>query len=286
MPIIKVLTIAGSDSGGGAGIQADLKTFAAFGVYGCSVITAITAQNTCRVTAILDLPTEIVEKQITAVLFDIRPQAIKIGMLSNSRIIREVAGLLRDYESVPIVLDPVMVAKSGDTLLAAEAIAALRQELIPLSTVITPNIPEAEVLVGKSLQGDADLVEACKIIRGFGARVVVLKGGHRPVATDRDSQVVDLFYDGTEIRTIEGPLVSTPHTHGTGCTFASAIAAGLAKGSQPFTAVSQAREYLTGALKASFPVGRGKGPVHHFFQWWPGAKAHNQAGSLNKKTGN
>ncbi len=269
MRIIKALTIAGSDSGGGAGIQADLKTFAAFGVYGCSVITAITAQNTCQVTGILDVPPEMVEKQIIAVLSDIRPQAIKIGMLSNSRITRAVAGLLRTYESVPVVLDPVMFAKSGDALLATEAIAALRQDLIPLSTVITPNIPEAEVLVGKALQRDADLIEACKTIRNLGAHVVVLKGGHRPVETGRGSQVVDLFYDGTEIRTIEGPLVSTPHTHGTGCTYSSAIAAGLAKGCDPLLAVSQAREFLTGALQASFPVGQGKGPVHHFFRWWP-----------------
>jgi len=268
MQIIKALTIAGSDSGGGAGIQADLKTFAAFGVYGCSVVTSITAQNTCRVTGILDVSPEMVEKQIIAVLTDIRPQAIKIGMLSNSRITRTVAALLRAYESVPVVLDPVMIAKSGDSLLAAEAIAVLRQELIPLSTVITPNIPETEVLVGKTLQNDTDLFEACKAIRNLGARIVVLKGGHRPVGTGRESQVVDLFYDGKEIRTIEGPFVATPHTHGTGCTYSSAIAAGMARGYDPLPAVRQAREFLTGALRASFPVGQGKGPVHHFFRWW------------------
>ena len=269
MPIVKVLTIAGSDSGGGAGLQADLKTFAALGVYGCSVVTAVTAQNTCQVTGIFDVTPEMVEKQLAAVLSDIQPHAIKIGMLSNSRIVRVVAESLRAYLSVPIVLDPVMVAKSGARLLSAEAIAVLKRELIPLATVLTPNIPEAEVLVGKALPGDEDLFEACKAIRTLGAQVVVLKGGHRPTETDGSRQVVDVYYDGEKIRLVKGPWVPTLHTHGTGCTYASAIAVGLARGDGPFRAVGLAREYLTGALQAAFPVGQGTGPVHHFFHWWP-----------------
>lgn len=268
MQVFKALTVAGSDSGGGAGIQADLKTFAAFGVYGCSVITAVTAQNTCQVTGIHNVPPEVVRKQIEAVLSDIKPHAIKIGMLSNSRNIRVVAKSLRTYGPVPIVLDPVMVAKSGDILLAQDAVGVLRQELIPLATVITPNIPEAGVLVGKPLENDRDFVEVSKIIRGWGAQIVVLKGGHRPSVSDGGSWVVDLYFDGKKVRMIRGPFVNTPHTHGTGCTFSSAIAAGLAKGLDPFLAVTQAREYLTQALQAALPVGQGKGPVHHFFRWW------------------
>jgi hydroxymethylpyrimidine/phosphomethylpyrimidine kinase len=268
MPVFKALTIAGSDSGGGAGIQADLKTFAAFGVYGCSVITAVTAQNTCQVTGIHNVPPRMVRQQIEAVLSDICPHAIKIGMLSNSRIIRVVAESLRAFGPVPIVLDPVMVAKSGDSLLVKEAVEVLRQELIPLATVITPNIPEAEILVGKRLKSQQDYIEASKTIRGWGAQVVVLKGGHRPSAIEGGSKVVDLYYDGKKVREIRGPFVNTPHTHGTGCTFASAITAGLANGLDPFPAVTQARVYLTQAMKSAFPVGQGKGPVHHFFRLW------------------
>jgi hydroxymethylpyrimidine/phosphomethylpyrimidine kinase len=268
MQVIKALTIAGSDSSGGAGIQADLKTFAAFGVYGCSVITAVTAQNTCQVTGIHNVPPEMVRKQIEAVLSDIKPHAIKIGMLSNPRNIRVVAKSLRTFGPVPIVLDPVMVAKSGDILLVKDAIGVLRQELIPLATVITPNIPEAEVLVGKPLETEQDFIDAAKVMREWGAQVVVLKGGHRPPAINGGSEVVDLYFDGKKARVIRGPYVNTPHTHGTGCTFASAITAGLAIGLDPFPAVTQAREYLTQALKSAFPVGQGKGPVHHFYRWW------------------
>jgi hydroxymethylpyrimidine/phosphomethylpyrimidine kinase len=268
MPVFKALTIAGSDSGGGAGIQADLKTFAAFGVYGCSVITAVTAQNTCQVTGIHNVPPRMVRQQIEAVLSDIRPHAIKIGMLSNSGIIRVVAESLRAFGPVPIVLDPVMMGKSGDILLVKDAIGVLRQALIPLATVITPNIPEAEVLVGKPLETEQDFINAAKVMREWGAQVVVLKGGHRTSGIEGGGKVVDLYFDGKKVRSIRGPFVNTPHTHGTGCTFASAIAAGLAKGLDPFPAVTQAREYLTQALQVAFPVGQGKGPVHHFFRWW------------------
>jgi hydroxymethylpyrimidine/phosphomethylpyrimidine kinase len=260
MHIAKALTIAGSDSGGGAGIQADLKTFAALGVYGSSVITAVTAQNTCQVTGIHALPSEMVAKQMEAVLTDIGADTIKTGMLANAEIIEVVADILQRYSRIPLVVDPVMVAKSGASLLTTEAVKTLREKLIPLAKIVTPNIPETEALVGKQLQNEADFIWAARAIFDMGAKVIVLKGGHRPErARTIGSQVVDLFYDGTEI----------PHTHGTGCTFASAIAAGLAKGLGPFQAVLKARQYLTGALEHAFPVGQGKSPVHHFHCWWP-----------------
>ena len=270
MPIFKVLTIAGSDSSGGAGIQADLKTFAAMGVYGCSVITAVTAQNTCQVADIHPVPADIVAKQLESVMTDIRPDALKSGMLVNAEIIRAVAVSLKRFPKVPFVLDPVMVAKSGDALLEVEAVESLRECLFPLADVVTPNIPEAEVLLGRRLETETDLHEAAKSIHGMGAQVVVLKGGHRPRPTANSTahEVEDLFYDGRDIIPIRGPFVVTPHTHGTGCTFASAIAAGLAKKMAPYAAVLQAREYLTGALLSAYAVGNGKSPVHHFHRWW------------------
>ena len=274
MKIVKALTIAGSDSGGGAGIQADLKTFAAFGVYGSSVITAVTAQNTQHVKGIHIIPPEIVEKQIEAVLSDIGSDAIKIGMLANAGIIQVVVSSLRRHSKMPVVVDTVMVAKSGDVLLERGAVRAMREQLLPLAEMVTPNIPEAEVLLGRSLRSEEDYVLAAKAIFDLGARTVLLKGGHRPrtqktiLGPKTDSPVVDLFYDGKDIRHIEGPFIDTPHTHGTGCTLSSAVAAGLAKGLEPFPAALRAREYLTGALRNAFPVGRGKGPVHHFHTWW------------------
>jgi hydroxymethylpyrimidine/phosphomethylpyrimidine kinase len=270
MYIAKALTIAGSDSGGGAGIQADLKTFAALGVYGSSVITAITAQNTQQVTGIHALPPPIVAKQIEAVLTDIGSDVVKTGMLANAEIIQAVADTLRPYGSIPLVVDPVMVAKSGDSLLTKDAVKTLRERLIPLAKIVTPNIPEAEVLVGKHLQSEADFIWAARAIFDMGVKIVVLKGGHLlEQARTVPAQVVDLFYDGKKTRWVEGPFIDTPHTHGTGCTFASAIAASLAKGLEPYLAVLKAREYLTDALKYAFPVGQGKSPVHHFHGWWP-----------------
>ncbi|MCI0419672.1 MAG: bifunctional hydroxymethylpyrimidine kinase/phosphomethylpyrimidine kinase, partial [Acidobacteria bacterium] len=234
MSIPKALTIAGSDSGGGAGIQADLKTFAAFGVYGCSVITAITAQNTHQVTGIEPVSPEMVGKQLEAVLSDIRPDVVKTGMLANAGIIQAVVAALSQAERIPLVLDPVMVAKSGDALLAPDATTALRRQLLPLADLVTPNVPEAEVLTGMALVTEEDFVEAARQIRNMGAKAVLLKGGHRPrqqAATDpRHEEVVDLFYDGQDFHSIRGPWINTPHTHGTGCTLASAIAAGLAQG--------------------------------------------------------
>lgn len=271
MTVVKALTIAGSDSGGGAGIQADLKTFAALGVYGCSVVTAVTAQNTRQVASVEAIAPEMVRKQLEAVLSDIRPQAIKSGMLANAAIVETVARTLQQFPRVPFVLDPVMVAKSGDSLLAANAVGVLRERLIPLADVLTPNIPEAEILTGRRIEQEDDLVRAARSLRDMGAKVVVLKGGHRAqyegLASEAD-QVVDLFCDHDSLHRITAPWIDTPHTHGTGCTFASAIAAGLAKGFRVYRAVLEARQFLTVALQTAFAVGEGKGPVHHFHRLW------------------
>lgn len=206
----RALTIAGSDSGGGAGIQADLKTFAALGIYGTSVLTAITAQNTRGVTAIHEVPPEVVAAQIRAVMDDIGADAVKTGMLSSAPIIVAVAGELRRYAVARLVVDPVMVAKSGDHLLRLDAVQALREDLLPLAWVVTPNLPEAEVLVGRPLRDDAALREAAQAIHGMGARHVVIKGGHRP------GPAVDLLFDGRAFREVVAERVDTPHTHGTG----------------------------------------------------------------------
>jgi hydroxymethylpyrimidine/phosphomethylpyrimidine kinase len=272
MSIPKALTIAGSDSGGGAGIQADLKTFAAFGVYGCSVITAITAQNTLQVNGVESVSPDMVRKQLEAVLADIRPDVVKTGMLASADIIRAVASSLSAARRIPLVVDPVMLSKSGDALLAQDAAVTLRELLFPLADLITPNIPEAEVLTGKTLCRDEDFQEAARQLHSMGARAVLLKGGHRPrpqVEADLGTnEVVDLFFDGQKFHAIRGPWVDTPHTHGTGCTLASAIAAGLAQGLDLHPAILQARIYLTKALEAGFVVGQGISPVHHFHHWW------------------
>lgn len=210
MAIPKALTIAGSDSGGGAGIQADLKTFAALGVYGASAITAITAQNTRGVTAIHEVPPDVVAAQIRAVLEDIGADAVKTGMLSSAPIIVAVAGELRRFGIWRLVVDPVMVAKSGHHLLRPEAVQALREDLLPLAYVVTPNLPEAEVLAGWKLEDDAAIREAARAIREMGARHVVIKGGHRA------GPAVDLWFDGRGFREFAAERVDTPHTHGTG----------------------------------------------------------------------
>jgi hydroxymethylpyrimidine/phosphomethylpyrimidine kinase len=280
MSVPKALTIAGSDSGGGAGIQADLKTFAALGVYGCSVITAITAQNTREVTGIEAVSAEMVRKQLEAVLSDIRPDVVKIGMLANASIIDVVAATLQQFPQSRLVLDPVMIAKSGAVLLARDSIKTLSQRLIPLSNVITPNIPEAEVLTGMKLTEESSLLKAATAIRALGAKAVVIKGGHMPgVATrkagggrstvgEQSLQVVDVLDDGNEVHRLSGPWIEIRHTHGTGCTLASAIAAGLAHGLDVYASLLQAREFLTKALRTAFAVGQGRGPVHHFHEWW------------------
>ena len=258
----KVLTIAGSDSGGGAGIQADLKTFAARGVYGMSALTAITAQNTVGVQGVFELPAEFVATQIDSVMGDIGADAWKTGMLSSAEIIRVVAGRARHYGMERLVVDPVMVAKGGDPLLRVEAREALIGELVPLAYVITPNHHEAAVLTGLRVTNLEEMHRAAEGIHRLGARYVVVKGGHLP-ATDA---AIDVLYDGRDFQSFEAPRVDTPNTHGTGCTFASAIAAELAKGKSVSEAVGAAKAYLTAALQAAVDlgIGHGHGPLNHF----------------------
>jgi hydroxymethylpyrimidine/phosphomethylpyrimidine kinase len=256
------MTIAGSDSGGGAGIQADLKTFAALGVYGTSTLTAITAQNTMRVTAIHEIPTDVIAAQMEAIITDIGADAVKTGMLSSSAIVEVVAAELKRHRVTALVVDPVMVAKSGDRLLREEAINALHTKLVPLAAVVTPNIPEAEALTGIKIVTETDIRRAAERIMAMGARGVVVKGGHR------EGPATDLFYDGSRFQEFTAPRIITTNTHGTGCTFASAIAAWLAHGKNVIDAVTLAKEYVTEALRHSFPVGEGHGPLHHFYRLW------------------
>jgi len=258
----KVLTIAGSDSGGGAGIQADLKTFAARGVYGTSALTAITAQNTVGVQGVFELPAEFVAAQIDSVMEDIGADAWKTGMLSNAEIIRAVAERARHYRVERLVVDPVMVAKGGDPLLRAEARDALIEELLPLAYVITPNHHEAQVLTGLQVSNLEEMRRAAVAIHELGARYVVVKGGH---LTAGDA-AIDVLYDGRDFDTLEAERVDTPNTHGTGCTFASAIAAELARGRPVGQAVREAKAYLTAALRAAvdLEIGHGHGPLNHF----------------------
>jgi hydroxymethylpyrimidine/phosphomethylpyrimidine kinase len=256
------LTIAGSDSGAGAGIQADLKTFAAHGIYGTSVITAITAQNTKGVTGIVELDPTIIAAQIDAVLQDIGADAVKTGMLSNSAIIETVADKIREYRVANLVVDPVMVAKSGDLLLRSDAIETLKSRLIPLATVVTPNLPEAEQLTGIRGTRLEDLKEAARRVVGMGAKSVVIKGGHRK------GPAADLFFDGKNFRTFTAARVRTQNTHGTGCTFSAAIAANLAQGEKLEQAVARAKTYITRAIRKSFAIGSGHSPVNHFYEFW------------------
>lgn len=256
------MAIAGSDSGGGAGIQADLKTFAALGVYGTSAITAITAQNTVAVTQIFELSPELVAAQIDAIVEDIGADALKTGMLANSEIIETVAGKIRTFGLANLVVDPVMVAKSGDFLLREDAVDALRAVLIPLATVVTPNLPEAEMLTGVHGRGAKDVKNMAERIIAMGAKTVVIKGGHRRGPAD------DLFYDGTAFRMLNAPRIRTANTHGTGCTFSAAIAACLARGEKIDKAVAQAKRYITHAIRNGFAVGSGHSPVHHFYKYW------------------
>ena len=256
------LTIAGSDSGGGAGIQADLKTFAAFGVYGTSAITAITAQNTRGVTSAQAMDPALVVAQIEAVASDFVIAATKIGMLANAAIIEAVADAITRLSLPAVVLDPVMVAKGGDHLLEASAVAALRNTLIPLASVLTPNVPEAETLSGIAIASVADQREAAIRLIGLGARVVVVKGGHLPGTAGRS---IDVWHDGTRFIELDAERIDTPHTHGTGCTFSSAIAACLALGHDPEDAARRAKAYVTEAIRHAPGLGHGHGPLHHFW---------------------
>lgn len=262
MKIPKAMTIAGSDSGGGAGVQADLKTFAALGVYGASTLTAITAQNTVAVTAVHEIPTDVITAQIDAVLTDIGADAVKTGMLSSSDIIECVCEALEVHGVQRLVVDPVMIAKSGDALLREDAIGSLRTRLLPLAMVVTPNIPEAEALTETTIVSDADVRRAAEAIVGMGARSVVIKGGHR------EGPATDLFYDGKEFKEFTAPRFDTVNTHGTGCTFASAVAAGLARGMVVTDAVALAKDYVTEGIRHSFSIGQGHGPLNHFYRFW------------------
>lgn len=266
--IYNALTIAGSDSGGGAGIQADLKTFSALGVYGASVITALTAQNTREVRAIHDAPPDFIAQQIDAVFDDIRIDAVKIGMLNRPEVIETVAAGLERHRVSKLVLDPVMVAKSGDRLLAAEAVDALRERLLPLATLITPNLPEAAVLLGEEAKViEFDMAAACKRLLALGPRWVLLKGGHLEGPESADLLIGG---GGGKTRRFTAPRIATANTHGTGCTLSSAIAAGLARGLDVTEAAGRAKDYVTAAIKAAdrLDVGAGHGPVHHFHDHW------------------
>ncbi len=259
----KALTIAGSDSGGGAGIQADLKTFSALGVFGTSAITALTAQNTVGVQAVYPVDPEFVGLQIDSVMSDIGAHSAKTGMLFSAEIIQVVAERIRRHSIPKLVVDPVMVAKSGDRLLKEDAISALRTQILPLATVVTPNLGEASVLVGFEVRTKEQMVESAKQIHAMGARYVVVKGGHLTDCAD------DLLYDGREFHWLSAEHIDTPHTHGTGCTFSAAITAYLALGYEVLMAVKKAKEYITRALLTARPVGAGHSPVHHFHPYYP-----------------
>ncbi|GIO26568.1 bifunctional hydroxymethylpyrimidine kinase/phosphomethylpyrimidine kinase [Ornithinibacillus bavariensis] len=259
------LTIAGSDSGGGAGIQADLKTFAANGVFGMSVITAVTAQNTMEVRSVQDIHLSIIKDQIDAVFEDIPVDAVKIGMLSSTATVALIAENMKKYKPFHIVLDPVMVSKGGSHLLQKEAIEALIEKLIPLASIVTPNIPEAEVLTGQVIEGEEDMIAASKQIVGLGAKAVLLKGGHL------QGEPNDLFYDSETTLWIKGKRIETKNTHGTGCTLSSAIAANLAKGMSLEEAIHRGKQYITTAIQYSLSLGSGHGPANHFYELYKNA---------------
>jgi hydroxymethylpyrimidine/phosphomethylpyrimidine kinase len=253
------MTIAGSDSGGGAGIQADLKTFAALGVYGTSVITAVTAQNTVEVRKAMELPIDLVGAQIDAVVEDIGVDGAKTGMLASSEVIEIVAQRIDEHQLKRLVVDPVMVAKSGDRLLREDAVESLVERLIPLAMVVTPNLPEAERLVGFAVEDEDSMRRAAKAIVELGAGSAVIKGGHA-----RGEESVDLLFTGKRFRRFRTKRLESRNTHGTGCTFSAAIAARLAMGCSIEKSVEDAKEYLTRALARGVDIGRGHGPVDHF----------------------
>lgn len=266
--IANALTIAGSDSGGGAGIQADLKTFSALGVYGASVVTALTAQNTCEVRAIHDVPASFVATQIDTVFADIRIDAVKVGMLSNPTVIEAVADALGRHPVRHIVVDPVMVAKSGAHLLQPDAVATLRERLVPLASIITPNVPEAQVLLGtQGLASEDDLRAAAERLRALGPEWVLVKGGHLEGA-----ESVDVLLGASGYTVLRETRVATKNTHGTGCTLSSAVAAGLASGLTMVEAVTRAKSFVSAAICAAdaLEVGAGHGPLHHFHALWRG----------------
>jgi len=259
-PVKTALTIAGSDSGGGAGIQADLKTFAAHGVYGTSAITAITAQNTTGVTAVQAVSADLVIAQIEAVASDIHVAATKTGMLATAAIVEAVAATIAELQLPLVVVDPVMISKSGAVLLDDDAVAALRQELLPRALVVTPNIPEAETLSGRSIASLDEAKDAARRIHNLGPSAVVIKGGH-----GTGDELVDLLFDGRTFHEFRTARIDTRNTHGTGCTFASAVAARLALGDELVDAVRAAQAYVAGAIRHGLAIGHGYGPIDHFW---------------------
>jgi hydroxymethylpyrimidine/phosphomethylpyrimidine kinase len=256
----QVLTIAGSDSGGGAGIQADIKALSANGVFAMSVITAITAQNTEEVTEVFELPTSIIAAQIDAVFDDFDVAGVKTGMLSSAAVVEIVAKLLKPQAVANLVVDPVMMSKSGHPLLQPDAMEAIKTHLFPLALLVTPNVHEAQQLSGIEIKTLADGRRAAKVIHGFGCKHVLIKGGH--LITER---ATDLLYDGRFFHVFKGEFIDTPHTHGTGCTFASAITAHLARGKPLNDAVQTAKTYLTEAIRHGLAIGHGTGPTNHFY---------------------
>jgi hydroxymethylpyrimidine/phosphomethylpyrimidine kinase len=261
-PIPRALTIAGSDSGGGAGIQADLKTFSAFRVYGASVLTAVTAQNSVGVHGVMNLPPEFVARQLDAVLGDIGADAAKTGMLSTASIIRAVAERLAAHRMTRLVVDPVMLAKSGDPLLEPDARQALIEAILPLALIVTPNLPEAAALAEFPVTDLDEMEAAARRIHTRGPAWVLVKGGHLK------GDPVDLLFDGRTVTRLPAERVPTPHTHGTGCTYSAAIAAGLARGAGVPEAVAEAKRYVTEAIRGGFALGRGVGSLRHFVERW------------------
>jgi hydroxymethylpyrimidine/phosphomethylpyrimidine kinase len=262
MHVPKALTIAGSDSGGGAGIQADLKTFSAFRVFGMSVLTAATAQNSLGVQGVFNLPPEFVARQIDSVLSDFGADAVKIGMLSTAAIAEVVAERLRAHQQKRIVVDPVMIAKSGDPLLQPDARAALIRAVLPLADVVTPNLHEASALAEMPVDSEADMEEAARRILALGPRTVLVKGGHLKDAA------TDILWNGRDLTRFTAPRIDSPNTHGTGCTFSSAIAAGLARGRPLGDAIREAKAYVTAAIREGFAAGQGVGALRHFVERW------------------
>lgn len=259
MKLKTALTIAGSDSSGGAGIQADLKTMTVNGVFGMSAITALTAQNTLGVKAIQEVTPEFLAQQIDAVFEDIRPDAVKIGMVSSAALVEVIAQRLRFWKAENIVVDPVMVATSGSALIETDAVTALKEQLLPLATVATPNIPEAEVLSGLKIGSETEMLAAAEVIHQALGCAVLLKGGH--AINDAN----DLLWSAAGPKWFYGKRIDNPNTHGTGCTLSSAIAANLAKGYTLEESVARAKEYLSGALAAMLDLGHGRGPMNHLF---------------------
>ena len=259
----KALTIAGSDCSGGAGIQADLKTFSAHGVFGMSVIVSVVAENTSRVIDIQDITPDMIKKQIDAVFEDIEVDAVKIGMLSTPKCMEAVAEKLIEYRPLNVVIDPVMYAKNGSPLMEPTAVDSLIKIILPFADILTPNIPEAEKITGMNISSISDMETAAKKIHTMGCKAIVVKGGH-----SAGNSALDVLYDGKKIHHFETPRIATKNTHGTGCTFSSAIAARLTQGLSVQEAVQKAKTYVTSAIQHSLDIGKGNGPTHHFYDMY------------------